>query len=382
MMSLEQHSSTSLVFDTTKADYAYEFKNWKLAFDLYKAVLRSSPNGHVFYRLGVMYKNGHFVKESDFRAREYFRLAYEKLSPLAVKGDSEALCDLGSMYEYGEGVEKNYERAVEYYKQSADKGYATAQCNLGYMFNNGRGVKMDRKIAAEYYCRASEQNHVRAQYNLGYLFKHGYGVIQDNQKAVQQYQLSAEQGYSKAQHNLGYMYSNGLGVEKDKKKAAYYYEQAAGQKNAMSNYNLALMYYRGEGIPKDATFAFKYFIEAAELGHREAKSQLEKMRALENAEQAANNPEYQSTTIGSQYYASQEWPKSHTFLPQDIQKAILEVVYLFRDIGWKTNHPDQRIPMEIIGIIQRWVIKVWPGVDTSTIIFDNYLKICDKSKKV
>jgi len=201
-----------------KADYAYEFKSWKLAYTLYKQLQQDAPNGHVYYRLGVMYKNGHFTSQSDEKSKEYFKLALEKLGSLADEGDCEALCDLGSMYEYGEGVEKDHVKAVEYYKKAANKGFAGAQCNLGYMYNNGRGVKLDREKAVEYYKLASNQNHVRAQYNLGYLYKYGYGVVQDYQQAVFYYRRSAEQGYTKAQHNLGFMYSSGLGVEKDKKK--------------------------------------------------------------------------------------------------------------------------------------------------------------------
>jgi len=375
-MDINNINSQSLEFDITKADYAYEFKDWPLAFSLYSTVLKKYPTGHIYYRLGVMYKNGHYVKEDEGKAKEYFRLAYEKLKPLSIKGDCEALCDLGSMYEYGEGVEKNYQFAVEFYKMSADKGYATAQCNLGYMYNNGRGVKIDRKIAAEYYGRASEQNHVRAQYNLGYLFKHGYGVIQDNKKAVQQYRLSAEQGYSKAQHNLGYMYSNGFGVEKDKKKAAYYYLQASIQKNAMSNYNLGLMYHRGEGLEKDPTFAFKYFLEASELGHREAKIQLEKLRILESNYSNHSDSEYISPIIGAQFYASQEWPLSHKYLSAECKLSITEVFWILRDYGWNNFSTEHRIPIELIELIGKLVIKYWPGM--TTVVFDNYFNNAER----
>jgi len=301
-----------------KADHAYEFKNWKLAYNLYKHIRIETPNGHVYYRLGVMYKNGHFAKLNEKKSKKYFKLALDKLAPLADTGDCEALCDLGSMYEYGEGVEKNHTKAVDYYMQAAEKGFAGAQCNLGYMYNNGRGVKLDREKAVEYYKRASDQNHVRAQYNLGYLYKYGYGVSQDYAQAVRYYRRSAEQGYTKAQHNLGFMYSNGYGVEKDKKKAAHYYKLAADQKNAMSSYNLALMYQRGEGVDQDHSLAFKYFLEATELGHKEAKSQLEKIR------RNIGDNDYR---LASQIYAANEWPESHKVLSNECRNGVLEIFF-------------------------------------------------------
>ncbi|KES12943.1 Sel1 repeat protein, partial [Snodgrassella alvi SCGC AB-598-O11] len=35
------------------------------------------------------------------------------------------------MYENGDGVEQNYEKAAEYYSAAAEQGHANAQCNLG-----------------------------------------------------------------------------------------------------------------------------------------------------------------------------------------------------------------------------------------------------------
>lgn len=306
--------------DLEKADRAYEFKNWKEAYILYKRAEGQEPNGHVYYRLGVMYKNGHHTPPDESKSKEYFKLALENLEPLATEGDCEALCDLGSMFEYGEGVEKDHVKAVDYYLKAATKGYASAQCNLGYMYNNGRGVCLDRVSAIQYYTLASQQNHVRALYNLGYLFKYGYGVAQDYRQAVLYYRRSAEQGYTKAQHNLGFMYSNGYGVNKDKKMAAHYYKLAADQKNAMSSYNLALMYQRGEGVTQDYAMAFKYFVEATELGHKEAKAHLDKIRRNQTDGAAAYRR-------GAQLHASNEWPESHALLHLPCKDALREVFF-------------------------------------------------------
>jgi len=333
--------------DLEKADRAYEFKNWKQAYTLYKFAEEQKPNGHVYYRLGVMYKNGHFTQLDESKSKEYFKLALENLGPLATEGDCEALCDLGSMFEYGEGVEKDHVKAVDYYLKAATKGYASAQCNLGYMYNNGRGVSLDRGSAIRYYTLASEQNHVRALYNLGYLFKYGYGVPQDYRQAVLYYRRSAEQGYTKAQHNLGFMYSNGYGVNKDKKMAAHYYKLAADQKNAMSSYNLALMYQRGEGVTQDYAMAFKYFVEATELGHKEAKAHLEKIRRNQTEGAALYRR-------GAQLHASYEWPESHMLLHMPCKDALRDVFLIMREI--------HDVPLELVLVVARNVVRVWPKI--------------------
>lgn len=37
-------------------------------------------------------------------------------------GNEHAIFNLGLMYEYGKGVEKNIDNAIKYYKESADMG--------------------------------------------------------------------------------------------------------------------------------------------------------------------------------------------------------------------------------------------------------------------
>jgi len=54
------------------------------------------------------------------------------------------------MYETGQGVQQDFEKAVKYYQQAADQGQAASQFNLGTMYIKGQGVKQDFE-KAEYY---------------------------------------------------------------------------------------------------------------------------------------------------------------------------------------------------------------------------------------
>src|SRR5216683_113731 len=53
--------------------------------------------------------------------------AVEELRPLAKSGDNEATYLLGSLYEEGLGVARDYEQAVTLYREAAEKGLAEAQ---------------------------------------------------------------------------------------------------------------------------------------------------------------------------------------------------------------------------------------------------------------
>ena len=74
----------------------------------------------------------------------------------AEQGDTDAQNNLGTCYENGTGVEKDEQKAVEWYQKAAEQGNATAQYNLGYCCQNGIGVEKDAGKTAELYHQAAE----------------------------------------------------------------------------------------------------------------------------------------------------------------------------------------------------------------------------------
>ena len=101
---------------------------------------------------------------------------------------------------------ENYTEAFKCFQKAAEQGYAPAQCNLGYMYQYGQGVKQDYFKAFEWYQKAAEQGNAYAQSALGVMYQYGQGVKQDYFKAVEWYQKAAEQGDDLAQFNLCDMY--------------------------------------------------------------------------------------------------------------------------------------------------------------------------------
>ena len=94
----------------------------------------------------------------------------------------------------------------------AEQGNAESQYHLGVMYQRGDGVFRDYNEAVKWYRKSAEQGHSDAQYNLGIMYERGHGVPQDYKEAVKWYKKSAEQGESLAQYNLGVVYGNGEGV--------------------------------------------------------------------------------------------------------------------------------------------------------------------------
>ena len=54
-----------------------------------------------------------------------------------LQGNSKAQGIVGRMYATGDGIPRNYDAAVRWYRLSAEQGSARAQSNLGLMYDQG-----------------------------------------------------------------------------------------------------------------------------------------------------------------------------------------------------------------------------------------------------
>ena len=104
----------------------------------------------------------------------------------------------GLLFYKGIGVDKDFKKAAQWFKQAAKKGHAGAQYNLGIMSYLGQGVEQDYSQAAVWFEKAGDQDHAAAQYNLGFLFYEGKGVTKDDLQAFMWIDRSANLGDEKA----------------------------------------------------------------------------------------------------------------------------------------------------------------------------------------
>ena len=85
------------------------------------------------------------VAENDIGFKYYQKGNYEKALEIwtvqAEKGSKEALYNIGLLYFFGNGVEKNLPLAFEYCQNAALMGSPRAQNNLAFMYIKGLGVE-------------------------------------------------------------------------------------------------------------------------------------------------------------------------------------------------------------------------------------------------
>jgi uncharacterized protein len=106
-------------------------------------------------------------------------------------------------YEDGRAAYKNddYAQASAIFKSLAEKGDARAQFNLGLLYDEGEGVPKDPEKAASWYRKAAEQGHREAQFNIGQMYSVGHGLPKDLQQAYFWWLLASADGEEEATNN-------------------------------------------------------------------------------------------------------------------------------------------------------------------------------------
>lgn len=141
--------------------------------------------------------------------------ALSTLTTLAQLGDPKAQQVLGVMYLNGQGVEKNPQQALTWFRQAAASGNEAAPYQLGLMYATGAGVARDGVQALKWYRLAAQRGQPNAQYQLGTMSLAGTGMPQDAGIALQWFTLAASQGDPQSQYQLGSMLVNGQGTARD-----------------------------------------------------------------------------------------------------------------------------------------------------------------------
>ena len=101
---------------------------------------------------------------------------------------------IGSLYEKGQGVEKDLTLARTHYMAAAEKGNAKAMHNLAVLYAEGIDGRRDYKMASRWFQRAAERGIADSQYNLAVLLMRGIGIDQSHQEAYKWFALAALQG--------------------------------------------------------------------------------------------------------------------------------------------------------------------------------------------
>lgn len=187
-------------------------------------------------------------------------------SPLAQQGHPAAQYSMGLLYDQGKGVEKDSQRALQYFQSAVKQNLPAAQYYLGVKYYAGLGVDKNVKKARQLLTQAAQQDHLQAQFQLGLLYDNGEAGIQDPQLATDWFSKAAENGYGPAQHSLASHYITGRGVTLNLEKGGFWLQKAAEQNDADAMRDLGFLYFKGMGVKQDFKQAHDLLIFPADAG--------------------------------------------------------------------------------------------------------------------
>lgn len=153
------------------------------------------------------------------------RLAY--FQSAAQKGSSVAMYRLATMYRYGDYVEGDLEKAIEWFTKSTTAGNSDAAFDLARLYadesETGLG-EVDYEEAAKYYRISIDLGSETAGVELADLIKAGKIEVNPQvvQEAIQLYEQAVDNGFLKAAVRLSDLYLKGELLEKDLDQAEQY----------------------------------------------------------------------------------------------------------------------------------------------------------------
>lgn len=210
--------------------------------------------------IGNAYREGKGVGQDSKQAVAYYEWA-------VANGDIPALGNLGLMYQEGDGVEKDQEKAdvllgryseqmrwlingvmpLDIAREKAAQGDGGAMCQLGNRYLEGDGVEHDMKKAAEWWQKAHEAGDLGGTHNLGYYYlREG-----EDEKGISYLTQSSAAGYAMSYHVLGEYYLSNAEEEGNIQKGMSNMTTAAELGYAPSQWNLVSIYHDGEIVPED-----------------------------------------------------------------------------------------------------------------------------------
>ena len=290
--------------------------------DLSQAFLwyqKSSAQGQPYasYAVAQMYSKGEYVSQGGETAQRYYKAALSGFLELESmeQADDNLYYKLGSMFKKGLGTDIDMDRAIDYFKRSAEMNNKNGLYEYGKALLLGEHIPQDKEKAVKLLEKAIKLENINAKrflalelisgehldqdidkglamltecadsgdafacYKLGKIYFKGDIVLQDLDKA-EKYLLSAEDNEF-TQYAFGKLY---LQKEKyDILKAVDCFEKSA-DKNMWSSYQLGRLYLFGsEGLEKDKTKAVEWLTKSANDGNEYAQNMLNNMAQFENA---------------------------------------------------------------------------------------------------
>ena len=289
--------------------------------DLSQAFLwyqKSSAQGQPYasYAVAQMYSKGEYVSQGGETAQRYYKAALSGFLELESmeQADDNLYYKLGSMFKKGLGTDIDMDRAIDYFKRSAEMNNknglfeygkalligehipqntdsavkllekavklknSNAKRFLSLEYISGEHLEQDIEKGIALLTECADSGDVIASYRLGKIYLQGEIMSQNLDKAEKYLLLAADNEYT--QYALAKLY---LQEEKyDIQKAVNYFENCA-DKNHLASYQLGRIYLFGAaGLTKDKGQAIEWFTKSANDGNECAQAMLDNISKFEN----------------------------------------------------------------------------------------------------
>jgi uncharacterized protein len=245
-------------------------KNERIGYDWWvRAANRGQPDA--LCNLGQIFERGQLVTLDRARARN--------LMAAGAAGSNNPSCASRAAFLYSSGnnsgisdeaqrLTPDAEKFKHFAQMAAQRGDVIAKNLLARCMAFALdGCKRDPAAAMAIWQELAKQGDAYAISGMAELYMVGRGVAKDEARAMALFKRPELKDYPDAIHNLGMFYSNGLaGMKIDNKRANEYFEKAAKLGSAGALRDLALQYRLGRGVPPDKIKALDYLRQAANLG--------------------------------------------------------------------------------------------------------------------
>ncbi len=203
--------------------FQYSLNYVKKAMDLYKQAINKNPkDSESLYQLGKLSSSYPFSTQID---------SANLCKSAAHLGHPQAMNDLGVKLKNGQGIIKNEQAAIEWFKKAAELGVPDAMRNFAIMLEYGQGIVEDKQKAKEWYLKAAGYDLppvgtklVEVMYEYAQRLETGIGVMTQNEtEAFKWYKQVADsaQGpnhpliYVSALLKVATMYQEGKDLERN-----------------------------------------------------------------------------------------------------------------------------------------------------------------------
>lgn len=193
----------------------------------------------------------------------------DTLAAKADAGDTEAMLQLGMLYQQGEAcIVPNPGKAVSWLTKASDAGNAQAAYLLGDLLKQAGNDSAAHVSYARAYGLFKEQGNLL---NQGYMEQNGIGTAADPAAGIAHMQQALEKGHIPAASQLFKTYANGIGTAADESKALEYAQILADKANdARMAYLVADANLKGKAGRNDKALGEKYLEQAVQARLPEA----------------------------------------------------------------------------------------------------------------